>query len=70
VWANYSVGSYVGNVSPGGTIAGSALTVVGYGALTGTWRLMGPEMALYTDYSQDPPGDAISSPNNLFLKIA
>ena len=71
VWANYSVGSYVGDVAAGGTIAGSALAVSGYGALSGTWRLMGPSMTFGTGYDSDNvPYDYITNPNNLFLRIS
>jgi hypothetical protein len=71
VWANYSLGSYVGDVAAGGTIAGSALTVGSYGALSGTWRLMGPNMTQASAYDGDNVlYYYIINPNNLFLRIS
>ena len=66
VWATYSVGSYVGDITAGNTIAGSALYVAGSGALSGTWRLMGPSMTLVSDES----GTYITPGSNLFLRIS
>ena len=67
IWAQYNAGAYVGDIAAGGTIAGSLLYVIGYGGLSGTWRLMGPSITY--EWGGDS-GYYIANSNNLFLRIS